>query len=114
MSAIALCWASRLLERVDLDQTDRPQGPIEELTAEVWQQILNHPNVSRDQSFLDLGGDSLAAMRVTSDLRTRLGVDLSVQTLLDGATVASTATRVFDLLSTDVDVDPSGIVPPGR
>uniref|UniRef100_UPI00067EA7CE non-ribosomal peptide synthetase n=1 Tax=Pseudomonas cremoricolorata TaxID=157783 RepID=UPI00067EA7CE len=49
-----------------------PQGERERRVAEVWQQILQRNDISRQQSFFALGGDSLLATQVISQLK-RLG-----------------------------------------
>ncbi|MGI5286414.1 amino acid adenylation domain-containing protein [Nonomuraea polychroma] len=46
-----------------------PQGPLEEVVAAVWSEVLRSGDVSRDADFFMLGGDSLAATRVVARLR---------------------------------------------
>ena len=47
-----------------------------------------------DDSFFDLGGDSLLAMRVIAAINTSLDADLAVRTLFDAPTVAQLAPRI--------------------
>ena len=52
--------------------------------------------VGVDDSFFDLGGDSLSAMRVIAAINTGLDADLSVRTLFEAPTVAQLAPRIGD------------------
>jgi non-ribosomal peptide synthetase component F len=46
-----------------------PKGPVEELVATVWRDLLRAEQVGRDDDFFALGGDSLLATRVVARLR---------------------------------------------
>ena len=54
----------------------------ERLLAEVWSEVLGRPAVRRDDSFFDLGGDSLLAMRAASAARRR-GLRLAAADLFE-------------------------------
>ncbi|WP_261880368.1 phosphopantetheine-binding protein, partial [Mycobacterium marinum] len=50
-----------------------PQGPVEEVLASLYAQILGGSDrVSAADSFFDLGGDSLSAMRLIAAANTTL------------------------------------------
>jgi len=59
-----------------------PRGDLECRLAEIWQQCFGLDEVGRDEKFLDLGGDSLTAIRLLRDVRDTLGATLSVAELL--------------------------------
>lgn len=65
-----------------------PTTPVEEIVAGIYAGVLGLERVGTDQSFFDLGGDSLLAMRVVAAVNTALGADLSVRVLFDAPTVA--------------------------
>ncbi len=71
-----------------------PLGPVEELVAGVWAEILGVERVGRGDGFFALGGHSLLAMRVVSRLRETLGVELPLSSLFDDPTLAGVARRV--------------------
>jgi non-ribosomal peptide synthetase component F/acyl carrier protein len=50
-----------------------PQGRIEGVLAEIWADVLEIDEISRDDDFFDLGGDSLEALQVAMMLQKRTG-----------------------------------------
>jgi amino acid adenylation domain-containing protein len=68
--------------------TQAPTTPAEEIVAGIFARVLGLERVGTDQSFFDLGGDSLLAMRVVATINTALVAELSVRTLFDAPTVA--------------------------
>jgi aryl carrier-like protein len=70
---------------------EQPLRPDEQVIAELWQQLLNVPSVSRHDNFFRLGGDSLLATRFLEMLRTRLGVELPMGQLFGAATLTEVA-----------------------
>jgi amino acid adenylation domain-containing protein len=55
-----------------------PPGGIEERIAAIWCEVLAVPHVGPGDNFFDLGGNSLAMVRVQARLAERLGCRLSV------------------------------------
>ncbi|MEV1082854.1 amino acid adenylation domain-containing protein [Streptomyces sp. NPDC050211] len=68
-----------------------PRGPVEQLVAELWQELLNVPRVSRDDDFFALGGDSLLATRLVTRLRAAGAVDADLQRLFTAPVLAEFA-----------------------
>ena len=62
--------------------------------AGIYAQVLGLERVGVDDSFFDLGGDSLSAMRVIAAVNTGLDADLSVRTVFEAPTVAQLAPRI--------------------
>ena len=71
-----------------------PSGPTEEILAGIYAQVLGLERVGVDDSFFDLGGDSLTAMRVIAAINTSLDSGLAVRTLFDAPTVAGLAPHI--------------------
>ncbi|EUA24488.1 phosphopantetheine attachment site family protein [Mycobacterium xenopi 3993] len=71
-----------------------PATPTEEILAGIYAQVLALERVSVDDSFFDLGGDSLAVMRLVAAVNNSLGADLAVRTVFEAPTVAQLAPRI--------------------
>ncbi|MED4570421.1 tyrocidine non-ribosomal peptide synthetase TycC [Brevibacillus agri] len=68
-----------------------PQNDIEAKLAEIWQQVLGMSQVGIHDDFFDLGGHSLKAMTVISQVAKALEVDLPVKALFEHPTIAELA-----------------------
>ncbi|GAB5899801.1 non-ribosomal peptide synthetase [Mycolicibacterium mageritense] len=76
---------------------ERYRAPItkaEKVIAGVYAQVLGVDRVGRDDSFFDLGGDSISAMRVIAAVNTALDANLAVHTLFDAPTVTGLSLQV--------------------
>src|SRR6202040_3457803 len=65
----------------DADRYRAPAGAVEEILAGIYAQVLGLERVGVDDSFFDLGGDSLSAMRLVAAINTGMDAGLSVRTL---------------------------------
>jgi acyl carrier protein len=65
-----------------------PQTPRQEILCSLFAEVLGVPRVGLDDSFFDLHGDSLMAMRLISAFQDRLGIELLVSDVFDAPTVA--------------------------
>ncbi|HZU48302.1 MAG TPA: amino acid adenylation domain-containing protein, partial [Mycobacterium sp.] len=87
----------RALPAPEYSETDRYRAPanaIEEVLAGIFAQVLGVQRVGVDDSFFDLGGDSLLAMRLIAAINTSLDGSLSVRAVFEAPTVAQLALRV--------------------
>ena len=75
------------------DRYGAPANAVEGVLAGIYAQVLGLERVGVDDSFFDLGGDSLSAMRVIAAIN-RLDADLAVRTLFHAPTVAQLAPRI--------------------
>ncbi|TAM72098.1 MAG: amino acid adenylation domain-containing protein, partial [Mycobacterium sp.] len=71
-----------------------PRTALEEILASIYARVLGLDRVSIDDSFFDLGGDSLLAMRLSAAINTSLDADVSVPAVFDAPTVAQLACHV--------------------
>ncbi len=88
---------TRALPAPEYQEGDRyraPAGAVEEILAGIYAQVLGLERVGVDDSFFDLGGDSLLAMRVIAAINTGLDAHLAVRALFDAPTVAQLAPRI--------------------
>lgn len=72
-----------------------PRGPVQELVAAIWAQMLNLPRVGIHDNFFDLGGHSLLAIRTLSRIRDTFRVEIPVQAIFTAPTIADLA-RIVD------------------
>ncbi|MGH7835364.1 MAG: non-ribosomal peptide synthetase [Candidatus Binatia bacterium] len=68
-----------------------PRTPVEADLAKIWSEVLGIDRIGMHDSFLDLGGHSLAATRVVSRVIERFQLELPVKTLFDSPTVSHMA-----------------------
>ena len=73
---------------------ESPQGEIETLLADVWNELLGVERIGRHDDFFALGGHSLLAVQLTSRVRAALGLDVPLAELFAQPTPASFAQRV--------------------
>ncbi|WP_301127906.1 non-ribosomal peptide synthetase, partial [Streptomyces cacaoi] len=64
-----------------------PSSPDEEILAALFARVLGLPRVGVDDSFFDLGGNSLSAMRVIAAVRETFDSAIGVRALLEAPTV---------------------------
>ena len=65
-----------------------PGSAVEEILAGIYAQVLGVDRVGVDDSFFELGGDSLSAMRLIAAINTGMDADLSVRAVFAAPTVA--------------------------
>src|SRR5262245_24425434 len=73
-----------------------PRTPIESRLAKIWSEVLSVDQVSVNDNFFDLGGHSLAATRVVTQVTKHFQVDLPVQSLFNSPSVAEMARLITE------------------
>jgi thioesterase domain-containing protein/acyl carrier protein len=71
----------------DASRYRAPGTPTEEILAGIYARVLGVDRVGVDESFFDLGGNSLLAMRVVAAVRQTLDSRITVRTLFDAPSV---------------------------
>ena len=64
---------------------------LEQQLAAIWREALDLEALGVDDNFFDLGGDSLAAVRVISRVQRELNAPVGLAALFDAPTVADLA-----------------------
>jgi amino acid adenylation domain-containing protein len=101
--------------RPDLDTPYAPpRSLIEEGLAGIWAEVLGLDHVGIHDSFLDLGGHSLAATRVTSRIYADYQVDLPLTQLFKTPTIAALTDYIERLHPSHCKVKHSPIRPVSR
>ena len=81
-------------EYQDADRYRAPASAVEEILTGIYARVLGVERVGVDESFFDLGGDSLSAMRLIAAINTGLDTGLAVRTLFEAPTVGQLASRL--------------------
>lgn len=78
---------------------EKPRDGLECSIAGVWSEVLEVEELSREDDFFLLGGDSLKAVRISSQLQTRRisPVRISLQALFEASTIAALAEKIREL-----------------
>ncbi|NII75004.1 amino acid adenylation domain-containing protein [Dyella sp. SG562] len=71
-----------------------PQGRVEQLLAELWENLLGVWQVGRGDHFFELGGNSLLAIQLASRMRDTLNVDVPIRTLFEAPTLSAQAEQL--------------------
>ncbi|MFP3939248.1 MAG: amino acid adenylation domain-containing protein [Thermoanaerobaculia bacterium] len=74
-----------------------PRGPLEEIVAEVWSDVLAVDAPDVHDHFFDRGGHSLLATRLVARLADVTGVEVPLRRLFEGPTIAELARAVDEL-----------------
>ena len=81
-------------ERTDLEGFVAPEGVVQETLAEMWSTLLGVSPVGADDSFFDLGGHSLIAVRLFASVKREFGVEFPISVLFEAPTIADIAERI--------------------
>ena len=71
-----------------------PTTLVEQILAGIYSQILGLDHIGINESFFDLGGDSLTAMQAVTAINTALDADLGVPTLINTPTIKSLSQQI--------------------
>jgi amino acid adenylation domain-containing protein len=80
-----------------------PRDEVEQTLAEIWRKVLALEKVSVHDRFLDLGGHSLKAMQIVSQIHKRLGTKVPLRTVFEKPTIAELATELQSSEKNDYD-----------
>ena len=106
-----------ILLRRPQTQYEPPQDKVEARLARLWEEILEVQPIGRNTDFFTIGGTSLAAMRLFTQIETEFGTKLPMTVLFGSPTIAELADllqqgKVEAAWSPLVAVQPHGELPP--
>lgn len=87
----------------------------EEQLAAIWRRVLGRKIISRDDDFFDLGGNSLAAVRLVSLMRKEMGAQLQVAEVFLNPVLSNLAATVAHCAAqrkSKFVIQPDGWLPP--
>ena len=79
------------VDEVEAVQNVAPQTETETELVAIWTDLLQRPVLSVEESFFNLGGHSLMAVRLFDRIRRRFGADLAISTLFIHPTIRDLA-----------------------
>ena len=74
-----------------------PGNLTEEVLSGIYSHVLGLEQIGVDDSFFDLGGDSLAAMRLVTEINEALNTKVPVRALFESPSVAQLAPRIGEI-----------------
>jgi nonribosomal peptide synthetase DhbF len=77
-----------------------PRNETEAELCRMFSDTLGHPDLGIDDHFFELGGESLHAARLLGRIRTKFGVEITINVLFDISTVAGPAALIDATQST--------------
>ncbi|MFZ6009366.1 MAG: amino acid adenylation domain-containing protein, partial [Bacteroidota bacterium] len=86
----------KLLPRPDMtgtamDNKEKPAGETEIQLAEIWKKVLSISEISRINSFFNIGGNSIKALQITSMIYQQFAVNLKLTAIFEYPTIESLA-----------------------
>jgi acyl carrier protein len=73
---------------------DAPRDETESRICTIWQDALGIDEIGVHDSFADLGGHSLIAIRIVAQLRQAFDLELPMRALFDAPTIAELSARI--------------------
>ncbi|MBF0548425.1 MAG: amino acid adenylation domain-containing protein [Candidatus Riflebacteria bacterium] len=96
-----------------------PLAGLEQQIADIWEKILRFRGVGRNESFFMVGGNSLLAVRMQTELQRELGLEFSIAEFYAAPTIEALASRqksnyiqmaIHDAHSPDPIVNPASTI----
>ncbi|MEZ5674011.1 MAG: SDR family NAD(P)-dependent oxidoreductase [Thalassovita sp.] len=84
-------------QRPELDsEYIAPEGELETKLAQIWQELLGVDQIGAEDSFFDLGGHSLVAVRLFAKVKKAFGVDFPISVLFEAPTIRKCAALIAE------------------
>ncbi|MEU1513048.1 amino acid adenylation domain-containing protein [Streptomyces sp. NPDC005811] len=82
-----------------------PSGPVEELVAGIWTELLGVRAGAHD-NFFHVGGNSILAIRLISRIQEEFEIEFTVRAVFEGPTIARLAAAVEERVRAQIDALP--------
>jgi amino acid adenylation domain-containing protein len=85
-----------------------PRSPLEIALSSLWASVLGRATVASDENFFLLGGDSLNAVRLVSQVHEAFGVPFTLADVLDQASTVTGMARLIEKARARATADAAG------
>lgn len=85
-----------------------PETPTEQKVAAMWKELLNADQISRTDDFFDLGGDSLVAIHLLTELETAFNIAITVKDIMEHSELEQLAAFIDNAEISTVKIQPTG------
>ncbi len=75
-----------------------PQTEIEEMITDIWVSVLNTAKIGTNDNFLELGGNSLAAIRINARIFEVLELDIPLNKIFEFPTIKSFSSEIEKII----------------
>ncbi|MEW6738053.1 MAG: KR domain-containing protein, partial [Acidobacteriota bacterium] len=82
-----------------------PRNEIEQVSAAIWQELFGIEQVGIHDNFFNLGGNSLLAIQIVSQLRKTFQVEISLSKLFESPTVAGIAAVISESIRREQELE---------
>ena len=98
-------------ERPDLDsEYVEPRNDVERTLVGFWQDLLGVAKVGVEDSFFDLGGHSLIAVRLFAMVKKTFRVDFPISVLFEAPTISACAALIIEQIGLPSEAEPAAPV----
>lgn len=101
------------LPKIDFSNVDKklrlPLTNTEKKLADLWKAIFQLEQIGTNLNFFDIGGDSLLAIKLLSDIKDTFNVDLSITTIYSNPTIyeLSTVIESSSMCASKMEIKPN-------
>eukprot|EP00825_Cyclidium_porcatum_P049279 TRINITY_DN8478_c0_g1_i1.p2 TRINITY_DN8478_c0_g1~~TRINITY_DN8478_c0_g1_i1.p2 ORF type:complete len:260 (+),score=23.55 TRINITY_DN8478_c0_g1_i1:141-920(+) len=81
-----------------------PRTNIEEMLVRIWQDVLQTKEISINDGFFNIGGDSIKTISIINSINNELNLKLELYDLYRNETVEKLAKRITDLIQCPVQI----------
>lgn len=80
------------------DQFQEPETAVEKELAAIWKTVLHTENISRNDNYFELGGDSLLATQLNAEINKKFNINLSLEKIFSNPIFAEQAISIASML----------------
>ncbi|MCC5438880.1 non-ribosomal peptide synthetase [Clostridium botulinum] len=93
-----------------IKQVDKPTNEIEFKLVEIWKEVLEVNDISINDDFFELGGNSLHIQRIKNRIKKVFGVEVSIKSLFSSHTIKDIAENLFGNMTSSVNSNSTNVL----